>query len=57
MSEKSDIIVLEKKTENMLKNLITKEIFANRKEAKQKMGHAVYNKAVKNKEIVVLPYK
>ena len=35
----------------MLKNKLDNAIYASRKEAKQKMGHAAYNRAVKKGEI------
>lgn len=35
----------------MIYNTVTKETFSNRKEAKQVMGHAAFNKAVKNGEL------
>lgn len=35
----------------MIKNLLTNEIYQNRKEAKEKLGHSTYNKMVKNRQI------
>lgn len=35
----------------MLKSKIDNKVYASRKEAKQKMGHAAYNRAVKQGEI------
>lgn len=35
----------------MIKNKLTNEVYNNRQEAKQAMGHAAYNKAVKRGEI------
>lgn len=35
----------------MIQNKITKETYPDRQQAKKAMGHAAYNKAVKNGEI------
>lgn len=38
----------------MIKNLKTNEVYENRKEAKEKMGHANFNRALKNKELQIV---
>lgn len=41
----------------MIKNKITGEIYTNRKEAKEIMGHSNYNKALSNGDIEIITYK
>lgn len=41
----------------MLKNKITNEVYENRKDAKEKLGHSNFNKAWKNGEIEIITYK
>lgn len=38
----------------MLKNLITGEIFNNRKDAKKSLGHANFNRLFKEKKIIYI---
>lgn len=38
----------------MIKNIKTNEVYENRLEAKQKMGHANFNRALKNKELILV---
>lgn len=38
----------------MWKNIITNEVYKDRKEAKTIMGHAAFNKALQNGEIVLI---
>lgn len=39
---------------NMIFNKITNETYANRKEAKEKLGHANFNRMLKNGEITFI---
>ena len=41
----------------MIKNKLTNEIYENRKVAKQRMGHANFNRALKNGDIEIIVYK
>jgi hypothetical protein len=38
----------------MWKNIVTNEVYKDRKEAKTIMGHAAFNKALQNGEVILI---